>query len=158
MRSPRSNGRQCMKNLSQTKRQFKAWRAAHKKGTPFPPQLRQAAVELAGRHASGEVVKALGISSTLLSQWRHGRPSRRLPSGGRSSRKVEKRRDFSPRFIDITPLASSLPAAGTTLTIEIPGRGTIRLFGSLGDAAVRAAITAALASDSSHPRVEATSL
>lgn len=132
-----------MKPLAKTKRRLERWRAFHKPKSRLPTQLKVEACQLLAQHSPQEITKALGISAALFEKWQKvadcsgakAPKSRRRRIGGR----------VVPAFIDVTPVTSRAPVGGATLTVEVAGRGTIKLAGELSEAAVRAAVAAAFA-------------
>ena len=129
-----------MTSLSKTQRRLERWRSQHKKKSRLPVSLKSEAVGLLEQYSPREIAKALGISTGLFQKWQRIADAHRCdkvhrrPNGGRSK----------PAFIDVTAATSFSVPAQAMLTIEIPGRGTIKLSGDLSEAAVRAAVITAL--------------
>jgi hypothetical protein len=132
-----------MTALTKTQRRLERWRAAHKKKARLPHDLKVEACGLLSQHSAREITKALGISTTLFAKWQ------RVADGHSPSPQSKRRRGGEhvlPAFIDVTPVTSSRsPVGGATLTVEVAGRGTIKLAGELSESAVRAAVAAAFA-------------
>ena len=131
-----------MNALARTRRRLDRWRASHRKRSRLPHALKAEACGLLEEHTPQEITKALRISAALFEKWQRVSGITDVAKPPAVKRRVKR---VLPAFIDVTPVTSGLPVGASMLTVEVAGRGTIKLSGELNEGAVRAAVGAAFA-------------